>query len=1110
MAFISQNTIDKAKEADMVSVISHYTKLRRSGASWKGKSPFQDERTPSFVVTPSKPVWKCFSSMEGGDSAIGFVMKMERCSYFEAIEKVCNMEKIHIEYDQPQNGVDKELWQKKQIRRKTSKEMLEYANIYFQQSLKQSDEAKNYLSGRKLSIDTLITFGIGYAPNAAHFVTKDLALCEEISLLSSLDNGNQYKDFFLDRIMIPFLDRGGNTIGFAGRELHSKQNGNGIKYKNSRNNEYYDKDKYLYGLYTAGRLLKNNDWLYVCEGYFNVMRLYEYGLAAVATGSASISDNHIAEIKKITTKVVLFRDNDKAGKDATDREIEVFLANGFQVRVVLFPEKIQHKAPNDSFFWFKDAACKAKSDIDDIGKEVYTKYENKAINFIAEKNFQFIDNKIPDWCAHYSKELVVKHLGYHTVNWLVWAVNRRWNASEIPADAQTEDRANFMAKIARYVAIIPSPSSRNQWTDEAGQIFKKKAFNLAIKEALEELKEEGNEKQYADVTVDENGIHVMGTHIANFCMEVTARTDITLARKNGKRRFGWEVELWNPGKDRLYLTIPEEDLATSQAFYKFVMSFGFNYSNTNENHHRYLIQYFNQELPMIASVHNAGWNENAQMYFYSNAAFSLRDYQILQPNEKSIIMDQNNTGYKLSLLSDSKLGTVYSDFEQFQYKQSKYDIFTVAQIIQRAWGDEALLTTCYTMACCFFDFTMKVHGNFFPIFWLWSTQASSGKTKLATLNTQFFGEGRTHDLLNDNTSIPGIVAALEGIQNTVHVLDDFKRGANYHKQIKMLQGFAQGNGHTIFDVETQRNITKTVRGGIFTTSNEIPTESIYNAFRTRLFVLELTQNSDRTKEQYAAYEEVVKLLESNLSQVSVGILKHRKVVTENYVKVHQELKKYFREQVKQQYDGVEDRYYESATFIAGTIIILLRNRLISFPLNEQEIKEMCVDKIIEQIGLERNMEPLQEFWSILQLAWEDKNQKVVFKIDAEQIANEETGEMLWEGIALKFRFERLYRLYKDSFKAMGTDINRMLSEFEMRRRLEDAEYFVAKSIATRMAKDADEIAEAKKKAPKKKIEPQGNFRTMCIDYEIVAKKFGLELIDANQLSSLKSKITPKS
>jgi len=91
----------------------------------------------------------------------------------------------------------------------------------------------------------LLTFGLGYAPNNAHFVTKDLEVCESVSLLSSFNNGNEYKDFFLDRITIPFYDKSGNVIGFAGRELHPTDAGS--KYKNSRNNDYYDKDKYLYG-----------------------------------------------------------------------------------------------------------------------------------------------------------------------------------------------------------------------------------------------------------------------------------------------------------------------------------------------------------------------------------------------------------------------------------------------------------------------------------------------------------------------------------------------------------------------------------------------------------------------------------------------------------------------------------------------------------------------------------------------------------------------------------------------------------------------------------------------------------------------------------------------
>ena len=1109
MLFISQETIEKAKDADMLNVIQHYIKLKQNGPSWKGLSPFQKEKNPSFIVSPQKGIWKCFSSGEGGMGAISFVMKLERLNFFEAVEMVCNIEKIPILYDTPNNGVDKELWQKKQQRRKSAKEILEYANQYFQAGLISSKEAQEYLAARKLNPETLITFGLGYAPNAAHFVTKDLEVCESVSLLTSFNNGSEYKDFFLDRIIIPFHDKSGNVIGFAGRELHPTDAGS--KYKNSRNTEAYNKDKYLYGYSIAAKALREKqktgeDWLYIVEGYFNVMRLFEVGVPSVATGSTSLSDSQIEEIKKLTNKVVLFRDNDEAGRLATDKQIVQLLTAGFHVKVFHFALR-EFKNNKNPFLRFESASFAEKSDIDDISVRVYKDTLERGIEIIKDNNMSLSYSQLENWAMRKTLKLVKKGIEEFTMNWMRWLMIKRWKSIEIPAETPPEDRVTFLNKIAHYVASIPSLSTRNEWADEATTIFKKAAFKSALKEALEELKEKNSEKQYAEVEIGDDGIYVMGTKVAEFCMAVTERVDVTIQRKNGKRKFAWEVELWQPHKSKTFLTIPEEDLSTSGKFYQYIMSYGFNYNNTNENYHRYLIQHFNQELPLMQSIHYAGWNNEAGIYFYSNAAFRVQDGQILRANEKSIIMAEADRGYKLTLLSEAKAGTIQADYEQFQYHDSHYTLGAISNIIKEAWGEDALLTCCYTIASCFFDYITKIHGNFMPIFWVWSSQASSGKTKLCTLNTQFFGGGRTHDMLNDNTSIPGIVAALEGIQNTVHVLDDFKRGLKYHSQVKMLQGFAQLTGHTIFDVDTQRNITKAVRGGIFTTSNEIPTESIYNAFRTRLFVLELTQNSDRSEAQYAAYDKVVSLLETNLSSISVGIIKHRQTVIDNYLQVHRELKKYFRTEISKEYDSVEDRYYESATFVAATTIILLRNNLIQFPITEDKIKELCIEKILSQIGYERQMEPLQEFWNLMQLAHEDGNHKIKYKIEIHQ-EKDDSGMVVWQGIALKFRFERLYRLYNDSFKAMGSDISRKLSEFDMRRQLENADYFLGKSIATRLQKDSDEVAHEKKKS-KKKIKEIGIFRAMAVDYSRLAEKYGLELIAPAELEFLQNQFRPK-
>lgn len=1101
--FIKQITIERAKDADMLEVIQHYVPMKQAGAYWKGKSPFQEEKTPSFVVTPQKNLWKCFASGEGGKGAISFVMTHDRIPFLDAVKKVCDICRIPIEYDQP-DAIDKELWQKRTQKRASAKEVLEYAHAYFQTQLNKSTKAKDYLKGRGFQDDTILLFGLGYAPNEAHFSNRDLDVCDDVSLVMGINNDTAYRDFYLDRLIVPLYNRIGNVVGFAGRYLGEKE---GIaKYVNPRNNDYYNKDTYLYGIHTAAPLLKNHEWLYLVEGYFNVIRLYESGIPSVANGGTALTESQINEIRKLTNKVILFRDNDQAGKNATNDQILSLLKAGFQVRIVLAQETVLEKSPKD---YLSKGLRQEKADIDDAARFVRNHLSTAAKKLREATPFACIED-IEEWTYEKTIETIQKELSALTVNWLYWIINHRFAMGDfIPSSASPEERSAILEKVALYVASIPNASYRNEWIEEAtASIFKKKSFNLAIKEAMATLQSENKERQYADVEINDEGISVMGTNIAEFCMSVTARTDITLQRKNGKRRFGWEIELWKPGKEKLYLTVPEDELSTSAAFFKFIMSYGFNYNNTNENYHRYLIQYFNQDLPNITTIHNAGWNESAKMYFFSNAALSDNTGLIMMPNEKSIVMAENNNGYKLSLLSDAENGMLYSDYEKFKFEKSNYELTSVAKVIQEAWGNEALLTVCYTVACCFFDHITKVHGNFIPIFWVWSGQASSGKTKLCTLSTQFFGRGRTHDLLNENTSIPGLVAALEGIQNTVHVLDDFKRGANYHKQIKMLQGFAQLTGHTIFDVDTQRNITKAVRGGIFVTSNEIPTESIYNAFRTRLFVLELTQNADRTEAQYEAYEKVVGLLEANLSNVSVGIFRHRKTILENYLRIHQELKKYFRQEVSQYYDGVEDRYYESATFVAASMIILLREKKIEFPLTESQIKDLCVKKILIQVGYERQMEPLQEFWQLLQLAWEDGNQKVKFRVEAESIPSEE-GEVLWQGIALKFRFERLYRLYKDSFKAMGSDITRMLSEFEMRRKLENAEYFVAKSLSTRMPKDSDEISAEKKKTIKKQIVPDGIYRTMCVDYLMLQQKFGLELTTDDYLQEEKEKIWGK-
>jgi DNA primase len=339
---ISKSTIDTVYETARVEeVIGDFVQLKRAGSNFKGLSPFSDEKSPSFMVSPVKQIWKDFSSGKGGN-AIAFIMEHEHFSYPEAIRYLAKKYNIEIE-ETEQSSEEKEQAGEKESMYLVS----EFAQKYFQNQMLTTDEGKSigysYFKERGFTVETIKKFGLGYSPQAWDAFTKEalgqgyqLDYLEKVGFTIVRDDG-RHLDRFKERVMFPIQSMSGRVLGFGGRILSTDKKT--AKYLNSPESEIYHKSKVLYGIFHAKQAIAKQDNCFLVEGYTDVIQMYQAGIEnVVASSGTALTPDQIRLINRLTKNITVLFDGDAAGLRAAIRGIDLILEQGMNVKVCTFPD----------------------------------------------------------------------------------------------------------------------------------------------------------------------------------------------------------------------------------------------------------------------------------------------------------------------------------------------------------------------------------------------------------------------------------------------------------------------------------------------------------------------------------------------------------------------------------------------------------------------------------------------------------------------------------------------------------------------------------------------------------------------------------------------------
>jgi DNA primase len=340
---IDRETIDKILDAtNIVDVVSEFVTLRKSGVNYKGLCPFHDDKTPSFMVSPTKQICKCFSCGEGG-TAINFLMKHEQITYPEALRWLAKKYNIEIQ--------EKELTDEERQEQSDRESMFivnEWAMNYFKDVLNHDPDGvaigRQYFRSRGIRDDIVEKFNLGFSlskRDALDLAAKKAGYKEEFLIKTGLciKGEKGVYDRYAGRVIFPWFNVSGKVVAFGGRLLDARTKGVQQKYVNSPDSEIYHKERELYGLYQGKKAIAKVDCVYMVEGYTDVIAMHQCGLEnVVANSGTALSKYQIKLLRRFTPNIILLYDGDEAGIHAAMRGTDMLLAEGMKVKVLLLPD----------------------------------------------------------------------------------------------------------------------------------------------------------------------------------------------------------------------------------------------------------------------------------------------------------------------------------------------------------------------------------------------------------------------------------------------------------------------------------------------------------------------------------------------------------------------------------------------------------------------------------------------------------------------------------------------------------------------------------------------------------------------------------------------------
>ena len=934
MPYIKNEIIDKIYECDLCEAIGRVYhdpsyKILSNGTA-KGLSPFVNERTPSFVVSNVKMIWKDFASGRAGKSVIDFIQAYKNLDFPEAVKLACEVLNIPIAYEK-----ETEEQREKRQKKKTLKEIISSVKEIYKENLPKLSHAQKYMQERGFSQELLEDFEIGYALAGMYEVLKERGQVSEgvaLGVLKAYQNGGYY-DFFKGRIIFPISDKHGHCVGFGGRVMPSEAKEGAPKYLNSPESEVFHKSELLYGFHLARNSMAQRGEVYLVEGYTDVMRMHQIGLRnCVATLGTALSAQHLAEIKKLCKKLIIFRDSDNAGATAAYRDMGLALEAGLFVERVVFPS--EHKEDPDSIgqregavalieaarcdavlHYLQGAYEEALVRADTKGKKVILMPEDK--KRLSDLALELI-GKIPD---------------------------------VVTRDAYMEQvKARFGIKVA-----IEKPKEKpKEEVQSLSEILN------SLRGDIDPLEDYQFPKEVEDPSVYKNEILEYGVfQHANriYCNTGSAFYDVSnfsieIIQHMQDEQFPMKlIRICNVHGVEKIFDVLSEKINTLNSFKNVVTSYGnFSFSGSAAQHER-LLRYLFDRMGTGRKIDVLGWQ--AEGFWVWNNKIVIPGLREEAINSEGLFKYQNDSYY---------IPSANKNFEKNMYKYGAQKKFrsiptevSLPQYLKQLYKvhrGHAITGILFGIGSLFQDIVVSCTG-FFPILFYFGP-ASTGKDNICEAIQSFVGQPQTAIQLEGSAStIKAQIREFAQFSNGISQLSEYKRG---NPQVDgIIKGLWDRRGYKRGSIESRVAVDEVpIISSTLLTGNDSPDAE---ALITRL-IWEEMKTQEFSDEAKAAYNKLKDMCRRGVSGISDWLLHKRAVFQEHFLEVYREKKRLLSE--REAIKGVPVRMIDNLAVLYAVYGIFEREGIFPF---WQEDMERHFDSLIENQRRKIESDSVyQRFW----------------------------------------------------------------------------------------------------------------------------------------------------
>ena len=1015
---IKSSVIDKLYEADLCQAIGRvYTdasyKIRNNGTA-EGCSPFKNERTPSFKVSNVKNIWKDFGSGKGGTSIIDFIQAYKGVDFLEAVKLACETLNIPIEYEKETDEQKEKRAQKQsltQILKKT-------AEIYRQNfvSLPPESEAKKYMLSRNFSDEIVDNFGIGYALAGLYEAFKEQAIVSDGETLGLLRKNNQgnYYDFFKGRIIFPISDKYGHCVGFGGRCVGA--NSNSPKYLNSPESAIFNKSELLYGFHLARNTIANTGEVYLVEGYTDVMRMHQIGFAnTVATLGTALTPQHLAQLKKLCRKVIIFRDSDSAGQTAAERDLQLILQVG------LFAELVVIKS-------------ESKEDPDSIGQRP------EAVELIKASR--------TDAIVHLIGEAYRTALDRYT---------EKHGESKKPL-LLPEDKKNLTELAGKFVGCIPDDTTREAYTEQLKEMFNIKVS--AVKSQASEVRPKVSEVRVQRTVFSNDGSldnylfpdevedpYLYKNEIIEYGLFQHQNRIYTSAGKEGKEYFmsisNFSIEIVQHMQDEKFpmkliricniygsekiFDILSDKINSLPSFKNVVTSFGNYYFSGTPSQHERLLRYLFDRMGTGRKISILGWQTEG---------FWAWNNKIVVPQGEDIVLDKTGlfnyqkTCYYIPSANANYENNAFMYGAQKRFKSTDTSLAPPEYFRQmyKVHRSHAITAILFGIGAFYQDIIVSGTG-FYPLLFLYGP-ASTGKDNLCEAVQSLMGIPQTAIQLEGGAStIKAQIREFSQFSNGISQLSEYKRG---NPQIDgVLKGLWDRRGYKRGTIESPVATEEVpILSATILTGNDCPDAE---ALITRLLWEEMKQQEfdDEAKKQYNVLKDMCK---KGISGMADFFIHKRDFFADKFLETYREAKRNFTK--GELFKNVPSRITDNLSVLRAVFNIFKNDWI--FPFTEEEMLahfEIMVDSQRKKIETDS---AANRFWDCILVCMRlTQGEALRMGINLRE-----------EGGYLSFNFSTVYSIVQRQWFIQYRE--NAPSKTELRRQIKEAESFVGEEKAVRI------------------------------------------------------------